>query len=115
MNHTKEPWKTGRGDCHTIYGPKIAGHEQKVAICPTQDGERDYPSVQVFFNAQRIAACVNACAGIPTEALNNGIITNAMSALTLIVADLPTRRDWLDPDVEKSARNILIEPKGGSL
>ncbi|MCR4305287.1 MAG: hypothetical protein NUV63_13885, partial [Gallionella sp.] len=38
------------------YGPKINGHSQIVAVCPTQNHGEDYDSQQVFANASLIAA-----------------------------------------------------------
>ncbi|MCR4299632.1 MAG: hypothetical protein NUV75_12960, partial [Gallionella sp.] len=38
------------------YGPKINGHSQIVAVCPTQNHGEDYDSQQVFANARLIAA-----------------------------------------------------------
>ena len=52
---TPGPWSTGKGRCHTVFGPKINGHRQVVVNCPTQSGERDYDSIQVFANASLIA------------------------------------------------------------
>lgn len=37
-------------------------------------------------------------------------LRDARAILQLIVTDLPQRRDWLDPDVEKAARNFLATP-----
>lgn len=58
----------------------------------------DARGVQLVFEAQglghsgpkvlaRIAACVNACAGIPTEALGRDIVKSAVAALTEMLAD----------------------------
>lgn len=34
----------------------------------------------------------------------------ARTILQAIITDLPQKRDWLDPDVEKAARNFLAAP-----
>ena len=52
---TPGPWNTGKGQCHAVFGPKINGHRQVIAHCPTQNGKRDYDSMQVFANARLIA------------------------------------------------------------
>jgi hypothetical protein len=53
---TPGPWDVGRGMCHDVYAPKRDGHQQKIAICPTQSGARDYDSIQCAANAKLIAA-----------------------------------------------------------
>jgi septation ring formation regulator EzrA len=64
--HTQEPWiSAGKGALDTIsdqFGSRIAQCMNKY-----EDEPRNY---QVDYeNARRIVACVNACAGIPTETL----------------------------------------------
>lgn len=57
MNHTPEPWSfIERGDCG-------AGAEADLSV-EKDDALRGYLSLD---DARRIVACVNACAGIPTE------------------------------------------------
>jgi hypothetical protein len=53
---TKGPWRVGHGACHDIYAPKRNGHQQKIAVCPTQSGQRDYDSVECAGNARLIEA-----------------------------------------------------------
>lgn len=68
MEHTKEPWETRKG---------IAGF-QDVAILAdggiiAETFERGGNAYDIITpaetNARRIVACVNACAGIPTDVL----------------------------------------------
>lgn len=65
MNHTPEPWVVGTnfGCIHKGLpdGRRING---ALVIC---QGNND----QANANARRIVACVNACAGIPTETLED--------------------------------------------
>ena len=56
--HTNEPWHVGESD---FTGTDI--------LCAD---EEQIASVEIEANARRIVACVNACAGIPTEALEDG-------------------------------------------
>ena len=66
MKHTKEPWKTYKGNTHEIFandGDVIASSEE------CHIGHREAAA-----NAQRIVACVNACSGITNEALEAGYI-----------------------------------------
>lgn len=71
-DHTKEPWyvkELRNGDCFISaekspampYGPEIMGDDY------TGYGDEEAK----LEDARRIVACVNACAGIPTEALPN--------------------------------------------
>ena len=66
MNHTHEPWSFGHlGMEHLWIGPDYT--ERPVALVPhdTEPAARD----ESRENARRIVACVNACAGLTTEAL----------------------------------------------
>lgn len=72
MKHTKEPWKTYEGNTHEIFandGDVIASSED----CHVGHNE-------AAANAQRIVACVNACAEITNEVLEAGIIKKALIA-----------------------------------
>ena len=52
MSHTKEPWAADEfGQINDSEGKPIVGHP---------------------YNARRIVACVNACAGLPNDALDGG-------------------------------------------
>lgn len=57
--HTPEPWHVGQHEGRYIYD------EGGLGIAIVTDSGRDLP------NARRIVACVNACAGIPTEWIEN--------------------------------------------
>jgi hypothetical protein len=39
-------------------------------------------------NARRIVACVNACTGIPTEALEGGVVADLLAACKAVLAKL---------------------------
>ena len=56
--HTPEPWKNVKG-VHVVSG------EKQIARCWVENR----PVSVAHANARRIVACVNACAGIPTEVL----------------------------------------------
>ena len=65
----------------------------------------------------RVAACWNYLANIPTEKLHGTLLDRLMSVeaerdramwlLRQILTDLPTSRDWLDPAVEREARALI--------
>jgi len=63
MSHTKEPWATHEGDDDVI----VSATDPHVSLLSVKDG-----TFGCFWNAEdarRIVACVNACAGIPTDDL----------------------------------------------
>lgn len=74
--HTSEPWEfvsAGRGTVGgrmevTEFYVRVPGDDVAIA-CDIVDPTTGQPSEQ---NARRIAACVNACAGIPVECLESG-------------------------------------------
>lgn len=72
--HTPEPWGPLMCDAHgrlTVIiarGPSIA---RTLAFEPITPAEAEH-------NARRILACVNACQGIPTEALERGSLQVAL-------------------------------------
>jgi hypothetical protein len=55
-----------------------------------------------------IAEVHEEAAGVPVSLAEQ--LRDARAILQRIVTDLPQRRDWLDPDVEKAARNFLATP-----
>jgi hypothetical protein len=64
--HTPEPWKVYDGRGGYIYVGPAVPDDPVVAVC------HDYLADSAA-NARRIVACVNACAGIPTEELDSSI------------------------------------------
>lgn len=63
MEHTKEPWLA---DANYV----ITQGETKIAYCNHID---PYDGIG-YENARRIVACVNACAGLDTELLENIVL-----------------------------------------
>lgn len=90
--HTPEPWSVER--CFNESGTRdmTAGHtsveiqHNGFHIGTWVDNEHNGYDP----NSRRIVACINACAGIPTEALENGVIGEMKEALVdlLGVADI---------------------------
>lgn len=77
MSHTPEPW---------VYNSTHGWIEQqgaagtRVILCQLWNRhDETFPNATA--NAQRIIACVNACAGLSHEALDAGIITDLLAAL----------------------------------
>ena len=65
MTHTKEPWHTGEGNETIVYDKDGWG------ICSATVFHGRHEPDTAKENARRIAACVNACAGISIEALES--------------------------------------------
>ena len=72
MEHTKEPWHSHDKFIHTQF-TSTEGLAQHYAVADVLEHSTiDYETM--LANARRIVACVNACAGIPTEALEGGVV-----------------------------------------
>jgi hypothetical protein len=102
--HTPEPWDVsenplaGYGD----NGPnfRIRADDETIAILPTyvrvpDDGHTD-EYLKAAANGRRICATVNACQGIKTEALEQGIVRQLVEALESLY-------NWLTPDWQQSS------------
>lgn len=98
--HTPGPWKQGGKHGHnagTIYAP---GKEDAIASVygiPMHTQVEDVPEryAEGMANARLVAAS-----------------PELLVALKLIVADLPSNRDWLDPAVEQMARAAISKAEG---
>ena len=90
--HSPEPWHVE---------PLVADHGASIAICNRQQGilavipplnEDDEPDERTAqrdpcdqANARRIVAAVNACQGIPTDALEQGVVAGMRAELKWLV------------------------------
>lgn len=97
QEHTPEPWKIG------AYGMVVARGEHGgivIADVPRTDGD---PAAEA--NARRIVACVNALAGIPIEAIESGVVAEALLAV------VNATRAYLPPDgiSEQECINRILE------
>lgn len=68
--HTKEPWRILPGKYPNVPQPIFSEDGQIASV----GGYHEPGHAQRVANARRIVACVNACAGIPTEALESGAL-----------------------------------------
>jgi len=85
--HTKEPWEfDGSGGRWSLLQ---GDHEADIG---------ELGSAYSAANARRIVACVNACAGLSTEALESGAL-----------ADLVKAVGCQEPDRAESAHAALLE------
>lgn len=81
--HTPEPW---------LY-QRMATIEEKYSIGNSPNSRLTGEGQVTAFigskdNASRICAAVNACAGIPTEALEQGVVQNLIDAASDLISDL---------------------------
>ena len=60
----------------------VAGGRPPILVTEVIQSCTDQPALE---NARRIVACVNACAGIPTEELEQGVVQALIEALERIV------------------------------
>ena len=81
--HTQEPWRANDAQAD-IDGP----NGEPVAVCYCNDESGD----DAKENARRIVACVNACAGIPTDMLER---FNAIVVAMYEVSKIEKQRDTL--------------------
>lgn len=89
MSHTPGPWTlNGR----TVLGECFTGELR--SIC---DSVRGGDPTQANANARLIAAA-----------------PELLEALEQIIGDLPSRRDWLDPEVENVAREAIRKARGAA-
>jgi hypothetical protein len=103
-NHTPEPWES-QSNSLTIYTlTDSTTNAIAVALCKETAGGSIVEWKEAKANQRRIAAAVNACAGIPTEALENGVVRELrerLDALTPLarygLACHEKARDWSYP------------------
>lgn len=90
MKHTKEPWKIASD--LPVYGIYSESEDRHIVQTINQNNykthgkSKENTGIQNYIDAERIVSCVNACAGITNEALENGVIKEAME-LFWIVSD----------------------------
>jgi len=72
MTHTKEPWRLYQKPSSIIISDDLPD-----LLCSTFT--TSLSAEEMSANAKRIVACVNACAGITNEALEENIIKHAMA------------------------------------
>jgi hypothetical protein len=104
QKHTKEPWSVGDNNGFTCVYAETDGE-----VCSGFYGSTS--------NAARIVACVNACANIPTEALEAGVIGEMVFALETISSafndiDRSERYDVLFDEIKAMQAYVLPKISG---
>lgn len=102
MEHTKEPWEWSE---HQFNAPPFEGTlDHECGIYPP-DGEIGPVAIASGKNdARRIVACVNACAGVTTEELEQG---GFVTGLVERLEDAPRWRDVID-ELPQEAQEVLF-------
>jgi hypothetical protein len=86
VSHSPEPWKSVEDGSSRRPASVVDAKGHTVAEMPHINGV-----ARSTLDARRIAACVNACRGIPTEALESRprhLIQEAQGTLEIVVHDL---------------------------
>lgn len=86
IEHTPEPW-TATADLTTgAFGPSWTIRKDKQIVIASLSGAALHRgATQSAANAARIVACVNACAGMSTEALEKEALRLALIAATEVI------------------------------
>jgi hypothetical protein len=102
-NHTQEPWSCATehadGACVYVTSAERSVFTDEVAVIYAGQ------SLEVArADARRIVACVNACAGIPTEALESGALAEVAQSIDDAIHCLERL-----PDVEGAYRVTCLK------
>jgi hypothetical protein len=116
--HTKEPWDYSQFAGATPDDPPDPAYICELNNDDYPDGviawaHQDRPTEQQDADVRRIAACVNACAGIPTEAIEAAVVSAAFECLQDLVAIC--EHDGISGKAIDRAKAALatVTPKGG--
>lgn len=119
--HTPEPWRLKAGSRTNMIEAKSGRRAH-----PSDDGWRivatyqdacesfagDDVDANLAANGRRIVACVNACAGISTDALENNVVADLLLTCKALVADCAgSAEHW---DSMKAARAVIAKAEGGA-
>jgi hypothetical protein len=112
--HTPEPWAQDSNDLFAVTADKDG-----LLVAVTEVGDRSDAECEV--NARRIAAAVNACAGIPISALEQGAVAELLEALDYLLAqtvDMDLKYGIGLSEGEEDARAkalaVIAQAKGGA-
>lgn len=107
MKHTPEPWKAYVNPRNGAIGVYSITTENDVAGC----NHLGLPANARKANANRIVACVNACAGIEDPA---SAISDAREALELALEVIEATGPGSYPIAENAIAGALAKLKGGA-
>ncbi len=98
-NHSPEPWRVV-DETYVCFGPPDAAGRDTVAASAFQEED-----------ARRIVAAVNACAGIPTEALESGALGKALDGLAFVLSLLDDERPMPAFEAEDVVAVMALLPR----
>ena len=103
--HTKEPWGVVSEKWYLNGQPSIVGRNGAgfavALMAPWGPAVNDSVDKREA-NARRIVACVNACAGIPTEAIEAGVV-DALRKAVVNLLNCHTGAPWQTEDTRNRA------------
>jgi hypothetical protein len=118
--HTPEPWE--HADNGLIYGQCGEGDDEAPFVADViEDSAMQalgmLPPVEAA-NARRICAAINACEGLSTEALEQGVIRELVLQVLLLADHLESRPDHFSEALRqlrlREARAVLTKAKAAS-
>lgn len=111
--HTPEPWATTQDGGYLVHANDAAPATPIPLVTPfVYPANRDKfggPTPLAFANARRIVACVNACKGIPTAALERGLLHRVLTEAESLI------RQVEEYGVRDHAGEWVQEPYSGAL
>ena len=127
--HTKEPWITVETELDVIEITNADRNGLVVPIAKVSTGYVKQVGIEQEANARRIVACVNACAGLDTDLLENMLmlgdtLKQRFKVLTNSESELQQQRDKLLAALESAVeavgdhwiryglREVIAEVKG---
>ena len=117
-NHTPEPWKISHDDSTEEWSIITNQHGSIIANVNEETGPELVGSAPVMRkmpgleNARRIVACVNACIGIRTEALEHR--SHLLKAVDDDIAQLTAQRDELLAAMRQTLAMLRVTSHGPS-
>ncbi len=101
--YTKEPWRVGNYHCCVVSDTPIDGVDSESSV--EYYGGHCICESCTDANADRIVACVNACAGITTEALNKGIVKGCIDGMRRYNHNMDKIANWMGVPVYEEGFN----------
>lgn len=101
--YTKEPWRVGNYHCCVVSDTPIPEIDSESSV--EYYGGHIICESCTDANADRIVACVNACAGITTEALNKGIVKGCIEGMRRYNHNMDKIANWMGVPVYEEESN----------
>ncbi len=109
--YTSEPWRLRRGE-REAPDDMIVMDEKGASIADCTPGNPYMTPAEAEANARRIAAAVNACKGIPIEALEANVVQDLLEALHFYIMDCEVERLEYHHDAYSAAKAAVAKAEG---